>query len=271
MILRNRNIILFFEENENAKSISSKIVLLYMNRFIIDENQKFEITGVFNLAKISGIFEGSDKQLMNITMRNWIEDRQLIKEAFQNIKSYSWLKTEIHIFMGTSLYQEVFKNNDLLQNLVQMLAERFCPFASISWTLLNGQKYELHTKTKVQDVYRNYRHKGFYNFDSDILISMLADGTREFLKSFGQNFRYDFIEAQSLNDDLENLYNFSADDNGSAPNCHLNEKQLIRGLFLYEMYNGDEFRTKRDELMIPSDDNKFLLSLCRRLTIHLIK
>ena len=48
---KNREIILFFEENENTKNISSKIVRLYMNRFIIDEENKFEIAGVFNLTK----------------------------------------------------------------------------------------------------------------------------------------------------------------------------------------------------------------------------
>ena len=48
---KRQNLILFFEENENEKDISSTLVFLYMNRFIICEEDQTEILGVYNLAK----------------------------------------------------------------------------------------------------------------------------------------------------------------------------------------------------------------------------
>ena len=152
---RNRNIILFFEENENPRNISRKMVRLYMNRFIIDEEQRFEITGVFNLAKIPKITaERGDRRLRNISTRNWNEDRKLIKDAFEKLKICTWLSTDIYIFMGTSLYLDVLNNNDLLKELLRNMVGKCSSSTSISLTLLSGQNHELRTKNDVQDVYR---------------------------------------------------------------------------------------------------------------------
>ena len=88
---RIRNIHLFFEENENVRSITSKMVRFYMNRFIIDEEQRFEITGVFNLAKVPKVtFERGDRRrgLSNLTKRNWIDDREFIKDAFKKLEFF---------------------------------------------------------------------------------------------------------------------------------------------------------------------------------------
>ena len=76
---KHRQIILFFGENENSKNISSKIVRLYMNRFIIDEENKFEIAGVFNLTKVPILPEVSRRDLRrrrwNVSMRNFVEEK----------------------------------------------------------------------------------------------------------------------------------------------------------------------------------------------------
>ena len=49
---RNREIILFFEENEDIDIINGEIVRLYMNRFTINEEERFEIAVVFDLARV---------------------------------------------------------------------------------------------------------------------------------------------------------------------------------------------------------------------------
>ena len=51
LLMEDRNIILFFEENEDHKEIANRMVRLYMNRFTIDEDERFEINGVRNLSK----------------------------------------------------------------------------------------------------------------------------------------------------------------------------------------------------------------------------
>ena len=47
-----QNLFLFFEENEVQTIIDKKLVLLYANRCIIDEEAEFEIGGVYKLQKV---------------------------------------------------------------------------------------------------------------------------------------------------------------------------------------------------------------------------
>ena len=48
---KKQNLIIFFEENDDEKDISSNLVRLYMNRFIINEEDQCEVSGVYELAK----------------------------------------------------------------------------------------------------------------------------------------------------------------------------------------------------------------------------
>ena len=184
---RNRNIILFFEENENTRSISSKMVRLYMNRFIIDEEQRFEITGVFNLAKVPKITAGRHdrrRRLWNVFTRNWNEDRKLIKDAFEKLEIFTLLSTDIYMFMGTSLYLDVLNNNASLNELVRNLGAKCSSSTSISMTLLNGQNHELHTKNEVQ-YWEKWLHRGKFK-------------NRDFFNLFGQRLSYEFLQSESL-------------------------------------------------------------------------
>ena len=46
-----QNLILFFEENNDFKDISSNLVRLYMNRSVIDEEDQSEISEIYSLYK----------------------------------------------------------------------------------------------------------------------------------------------------------------------------------------------------------------------------
>ena len=48
---KRQNLFLFFEENYDQKDISSSLVHLYMNQFVITEEDQTEIIGIYNLAK----------------------------------------------------------------------------------------------------------------------------------------------------------------------------------------------------------------------------
>ena len=250
---RNRNIILFFEENDNARSISSKMVRLYMNRFIIDEEQRFEITGVSNLAKVPKITVGRNdrrRRLWNVSTRNWNEDRQLIKDAFEKLEIFSWFNTEVYIFMGTSLYLDVWNNNYSLNELVRSLGEKCCYTTYISMTLLNGQNHELYTKNDVQNVYQ-YR-----------------ENWQKFFNLFGQSFLYDFYRSTSLNDDLENIFSDTITKDIKIILWFRRQSiEEVRNLFLFEMQSEDDIKTKPD-LIRRSDDHQYLLSLCQVSTVY---
>ena len=248
---RNRNIILFFEENENAGSISSKMVRLYMNRFIIEEEQRFEITGVFNLAKVPKITaEIGDRPLRNISMRNWNEDRQLIKGAFEKLEIFTLLSTDIHLFMGTSLYLDAMNNNDSLEELVRNLRKKCSSSTSISMTLLNGQKHDLHPKNVVQNLYK-YQEGWAFRFRF----------SQKFFNVYGQRFFLDFLSSRSLNDDLEKFY-------AAVAHKDTRWQSIERIFFLFEMQSEDDIKSKPDLIKL-SDDHQYLLSLCKAITVHL--
>ena len=46
-----QNLFLFYEDHEDERVISNRMVRLYMNRFIIDEEKGVEIIGVKTLSK----------------------------------------------------------------------------------------------------------------------------------------------------------------------------------------------------------------------------
>ena len=270
---RNRNIILFYEENENVRSISSKMVRLYMNRFIIDEEERFEITGVFNLAKVPKITVGRGDSLFDRHRRlwnasncasNWNEDRQLIKGAFEKLEIFTLLNTDVYIFMGTSLYLDALKNDDFLNELVRNLGEKCSSSTTFSMTLLSGENHELHKKNDVQNV---YREKWFHGKQGS------------FFNLFGERLNA-FHRYTSLNDDLENIFSDMISTNthliaGVGLDSEVRRRWLIRhlitgvrNLFLYEMQSEDDIKTRPD-LIRKSDDHQYLLSLCKVITVHL--
>ena len=52
-----QNLFLFFEENELEFEISSSLVKLSMNRFVVDEDDQFEVMGIYNLKKADRILD----------------------------------------------------------------------------------------------------------------------------------------------------------------------------------------------------------------------
>ena len=78
---RKQNLVLFFEEKEDARIIDAKLVRLYMNRFIINEDAQNEINGVYHLSNNRKRFIWSiDNGQMTIGK---------IKEDMFNIISYA--------------------------------------------------------------------------------------------------------------------------------------------------------------------------------------
>ena len=234
------------------------MVRFYMNRFIIDEEQRFEITGVFNLAKVPKVtFERGDRRrgLSNLTKRNWIDDREFIKDAFKKLEFFTLLNTDVFIFMGTSLYLGTFYKKNSLYELMRNLRQKCNSSTSISMTVLSGENHELHTNNEVQNMYR-------------LIVIYSKFLQREFFNLFGQSFLFDFYRPKSLNDDLENLFSRIISTN-NCKTCWLDRKlkQEVRYLFLYEMLSEDEIETKPD-LIRRSEDHQYLLSLCRVLTVY---
>ena len=162
---RNRNIILFFEENEDDKVINSRLVRLYMNRFTIEEEQRYDIAGVYNLTPvplITRIHHGESgknkkQKKLCIAKANWNKDRSIIKDAIEKIQLYAQFNIDFHIFMGTSLYVEGNISISTLKVLIQKtISTQSCTKTStrFSLTLLNGRNDSFVTTDQVKETYR---------------------------------------------------------------------------------------------------------------------
>ena len=299
---RNREIILFFEENENVEIINGKIVRLYMNRFTINEEERFEIAGVFYLAKEEPELMRLRISDMSLMTAKWNDDWSVIKNAFGKLDILNWSNTEIHIIMGTSIYIEDFHYKNSLIKLIRSWAEN-CRFSTFCLTVLSGRKGRLRTKTEVHDAYEDNvgpylddffenMREWIYENENDHINSMRrlrefrrnfqhyfsknrSDGTRIICNHITQMInvnqsensmrRFLFLQRNIEPKSLNNdLENFVEDLCRESEKTSITEKPIERKLVLYKMLR-DNFKFKNLNLYLG---NLLLQSNCKRLTVY---
>ena len=99
----NRILLLFFEENEDPDNISTNLVRLLMNRFVIEEEKEYEIIGTFNLSKVLKSSTSTDRRMNKFFYKdynfddiwrknsdkmfniNFLKDIQIISNALNNL------------------------------------------------------------------------------------------------------------------------------------------------------------------------------------------
>ena len=239
---RNREIILFFEENEDIDIINGKIVRLYMNRITINEEERFEIAGVFHLAKVeSQEPEIKRRKISNMShmTSKWNYDWSIIENAFGKMNIFNWFNTDIHMLMGTSLYIGNLNFINSLIKLIRFWAENCSSrSSSFSLTFVAGRNYGLRTKVQVKEAYQN-NHKNLCEIWLDSSSSAFAS---PLVKHFVGN------PDDTLNNDLENFIE------DLCREINIAETPIERKLVLYEMTN---------------DDHRFMQSNCERFTVYL--
>ena len=137
---KKQNIIIFYEENNDEKDISSKLVRLYMNRFLIGEDDQSEVSGVYDLAQntqpnentplveFSSIWKQKDSKLKNgktvflKSVSKIFESEKLANRSRgpQFVNSY-----KIHFIVGTSWNINASGlKRILLQNIVKSMIKQ---------------------------------------------------------------------------------------------------------------------------------------------------
>ena len=137
---KKQNIIIFYEENNDEKDISSKLVRLYMNRFLIGEDDQSELSGVYDLAQntqpnentplveFSSIWKQKDSKLKNgktvflESVSKIFESEKLANRSRgpQFVNSY-----KIHFIVGTSWNINASGlKRILLQNIVKSMIKQ---------------------------------------------------------------------------------------------------------------------------------------------------
>ena len=127
-----QNIYLFFEQNDDDSAvIDSKLVRLYMNRFIIEDDNQNEIIGVAHLSKMDKVDLCPDFHFVNSLVgyvgkcreqfaykifsewrtsqtRKLIQDMKLISAALQKSMQKETFSDDIHFIIGSSFYMSFY-------------------------------------------------------------------------------------------------------------------------------------------------------------------
>ena len=106
MIPTKQNLFLFFEENELQPIIDRKLVLLYANRCIIDENAQFEVCGVYELQPVLEPMIKMNKFYASERTSKEANDRDTISDAFEKANSNESNSTDTHFVIGSSYHFE---------------------------------------------------------------------------------------------------------------------------------------------------------------------
>ena len=148
-----QNLFLFFEENEDQSIIDNKLVKLYMNRCIINDDANFEIDGVYNLQKVTEPMFNFLSPLFkeNASQRTHKEaiDRDIFNEALEKTSLRVTNSTENHFIIGSNFHSNF--NTKTLNRTAELIKWLFNEvksqeIKSLYVTVLTGARIHLITK-----------------------------------------------------------------------------------------------------------------------------
>ena len=150
-----QNLFLFFEENEVQTTIDTKLVLLYTNRCIIDEEAEFEICDIYQLQKVERYMYQRSKPLYKMYVQQRIlkeaNDRDTFSEALEKAYSFESNTTDTHFIVGSSFHSLNNSNRPKVthrpRKLIKWMADEMKTqeLSSVHITLLAGNRYSLIT------------------------------------------------------------------------------------------------------------------------------
>ena len=176
-----QNLFLFFEENEMQSIIDRKLVKLYMNRSIIDEDANFEISGVYELQKVNDQMLNGLNPLYktNASQRTNKEsvDRDVFAEVIEKASMLETNSTDNHFIIGSSFHLDeafvkktavaVQKPSRLGKLIDRLLNEvEFQAIRSLYVTVLAGIRNHLLTKEMHKEIYKSYSLQRLRQYDA---------------------------------------------------------------------------------------------------------
>ena len=147
-----QNLFLFFEENEMTFVIDSKLVKLYMNRCIIDEDAKFEIVGVYELQKVTYLMGNRLNPLYktNAYQRTYKEavDRDIFTDAIEKACSHETNFTDNHFIIGSTFHAVYHPKNPVINRIDKFLdwlldEMKSQEIKNLYVTFVNGKRHNL--------------------------------------------------------------------------------------------------------------------------------
>ena len=240
MVVRKQHLFLFFEENEFEFDISSNLVRLSMNRFIVDEEAQFEIIGAYNLKKLQrkmldkpGLKQHPDyKKFAKERTEKEAFDEDLISEAMNKALLNQSTSTDAHfIIENLGLDSSTQFSSDTNKRITRLY----------HWMLFEMQDIGL------QSLYCTFYH-GTRQFLMTKEGSVACYRNQIFRDMTGKNDKiFSFQPKSSILDDLEDFLQHIKD--GCRPSMILWQNPLM--LFLNKML------TKKETYQAINRDNQF--------------
>ena len=123
--------LLFFVENDDfkAEGEETKLIRLYMNRFVVEEDAQMEVHGVYHLAESDlEIIHGDEKETKNQSFENEIFDNQKIDDILKSVENNFISKgssCETHCIIGTLFPQSYYMREKYTHKIKKLILNWF--------------------------------------------------------------------------------------------------------------------------------------------------
>ena len=95
-----QNLFLFIEDSEIDYDISSKVVQLSMNRFVVEEEAQNEVSGIYQFQKVEkSMIDKHDSQFKNFAKKR-TEKEAFDKDILSDALEYVMLNKESVLFLN---------------------------------------------------------------------------------------------------------------------------------------------------------------------------
>ena len=243
-----KNLVVFMEPPEKANEISIKAGNLYVNRFCIDEDAAFELSGVYNFEKL-------DKLEASNTRKSTIDSA--LRKAVESNSS------ELHVIIAGDRFDSFDILNSIPEIIIRPTLESVMVTTIYMYRdlLISKENMEYICKGKA---YRKDDHR--YEDEYDI----------EYGRHVGDTSRY----KESVGDDLELYFNdLQLGREPTSWNWTYFLPELTQDeLKLVEEKNKDYFQTfvwsmnpdvEEDEMKSSTSNSKYVSGYCRRRTFKI--
>ena len=258
---RKQNLFLFFEENENEKVINSRLVNLYMNRFVIDEDNQNEINGIFKQKRVvpkTSQYSSEHVILSTIQRQQFaqqVQAQEILDSAFNDKCLLKNDDNAAHFIIASDFPWSFIpgQQSHWIEKWFQRKLETLSSQSiSIAVTILSGSTKVLASSSLLNECFlpKHKRNRGFdffHRWFSDYnTVSNDLETREDEMQRIGKDFASRLL---GLNDERLNKWPYSHTPYGRIHiNSILNSSARIlfhhKYLWLYQMLSDSEIDTE---------------------------
>ena len=167
-----QNLFLFFEESEYQPDVSSDIVRIAMNKFIVDEDARFEVVGVYHLKKrikpletYQSISQTDREKYHEHAVEKCKHDQNVMYKALNRADSITTDNVDTHFIIGSRFHADNYlkTGDDFIDYFHQNRTPLICHWISkviqgtflqsLQCTVFDGIRYKVITRQMSMDIF----------------------------------------------------------------------------------------------------------------------